>query len=108
MAWQSPLFMNQLGFFRPAIFLANKLEVEKTMFFFLSQTQKKNVYKKKTRSGFSHPKTEEFAPTKVTLPKFNSSPLKSYRNPRRKDRFPTIHCSGKLAVKLLGCSKPLS
>ena len=42
----------------------------------------------------------------VTPPKFNSSPLKSYRNPIGEDRLPTIHlCRGKLAVKLRGCIK---
>ncbi len=38
----------------------------------------------------------------VTLPKFNSSPLKSYRNPRGKDRLPTTIFQGR-AVKLRGC-----
>ena len=32
----------------------------------------------------------------TTLPKFNSSPLKSYRNPIGKDRLPTIIFRGKL------------
>ena len=35
----------------------------------------------------------------LTLPKFNSSPLKSYRNPIGKDRLPTIIFQGR-AVKL--------
>ena len=30
-----------------------------------------------------------------TPPKFNSSPLKSYRNPIGKDRLPTIHFQGR-------------
>ena len=38
----------------------------------------------------------------VTLPKFNSSPLKSYRNPIGKDRLPTTIFQGR-AVKLQGC-----
>ena len=36
-----------------------------------------------------------------TLPKFNSWPLKSYRNPIGKDRFPTIIFQGQ-AVKFQG------
>ena len=38
-----------------------------------------------------------------TLPKTNSSPLKSDRNPKGKDRLPTIIFQGR-SVKLQGCS----
>ena len=43
-------------------------------------------------------------PEWVTLPKFNSSPLKSYRAPIGKDRLPTTIFQGR-AVKLRGCGR---
>ncbi len=58
--------MNELGFFRPAIFLANKLEVNVNEFFFLSQTKKKDcLQEKKHVQVFRIPKPKNLHPQKL-------------------------------------------
>ena len=74
----------------------------------LSSTAKRDPLEfpalKKGRWGMRlHAEVDGFTPQKhvLTLPKFNSSPLKSYRDPRGKNSLPTTIFQG-LYVKLRG------